>query len=58
MAKKPDFDLSNPGGRPKEWLDQDGSDSGWLGDVGMVVKLGGAALLLLGGLGWFLLKAL
>ena len=58
MTKKPDYDLSNPGGRPKTWLDQDGSDEGWLGDLGMVLKIAIPALLLLGGAGFFLLKLL
>lgn len=39
MNKKPDFDLSNLGGRPKTWLDQNGSDEVWLGDIGMVLKI-------------------
>lgn len=58
MTKKPDYDLSNPGGKPKTWMDQDGSDEGWLGDAGMVVKIVGAGLLLLGGAGFFLFKLL
>lgn len=58
MTKKPDYDLSNPGGRPKTWLDQDGSDDAWLGDLGMVAKIAIPALLLLGGAGFFLFKLL
>jgi len=54
----PRFDLKNLGGRPKTWLDQDGSDDAWLGDLGMVLKIAIPALLLLGGAGLFLFKLL
>jgi hypothetical protein len=50
MSEKPKFDLSNPGGRPKEWLDQDGSDAAWLTDAKMSGKFIGLVLLCLGSL--------
>lgn len=58
MADKPKFDLSNPGGKPKTWLDQDGSDEAWLGDLGMVLKIVLPIIALLGCAGLFVVKLL
>lgn len=48
MTKKPDYDLSNPGGRPKDWLQRgreyDAEFSGWGHYKAMA--LGAVALLL------------
>lgn len=56
MTDKPKIDLSNVGGHPKDWLDQDNSDGAWLGDLTMVVKIVLPILLLLGCAGLFVMK--
>jgi len=58
MTDKPKIDLSQPGGRPRAWHEQDTSDSVWLGDLGMFAKLGIAVLLLVGGACLFLVQLL
>jgi len=51
--KKPKYDLSNVGGKPKDWLDRSGEtgQDEWWQDVKMVSTVIGIGLLLLGSIG-------
>lgn len=50
MDKKSDFDLSNVGGKPRDWLERGGDYEArfsWWDDIKMVVTFVGLPLLLL-----------
>lgn len=49
MSRKPKFDLSNPGGQPKDWLQKGAeydSEFSWWDDVKMVLGFIGLPLLI------------
>lgn len=57
MTKKPDYDLSNPGGKPKDWLQRGreyDAEFSWGDDLKMIAGFVLLPLLLIGCAGGFL----
>lgn len=51
VANRKKFDLSNPGGQPKSWLDGDNSDAPLISDAWIVIQFVGVIALLFASVG-------